>query len=90
MYINDRRAEIADATIRSHRSRLNHWITYCNDHDIETLDERSPMQAHKYKAWRRDRGDINHVTLKTQLDTLRVHLKWANGCKSYRKVYLTQ
>lgn len=76
MYINDRESELAAETIRSHKSRLTHWIEYCSETGIDTLDELEPLQVHQYKTWRKDRDEINHVTLKTQLDTLRVHLKW--------------
>jgi integrase len=34
------------------------------------------LTIHKYKTWRRSVNDINRVTLQTQLDTLRVYLRF--------------
>jgi integrase len=79
MYIADKQPELAQATIYSHRSRLSHFTEWCaGEGDIKFLSELDPINCHRYKQWRRDEHDINNVTLKTQLDTLRVFLRWAD------------
>lgn len=78
MYISDKQTELADATIYSHRSRLSHFEQWTSEQDhIDTLADIEPIDPHRYKQWRREEGGVNNVTLKTQLDTLRVWLRWA-------------
>ena len=74
-YLEDKKLSAAEATIISHRSRLNHFDEFCDEHDIESMSELEPMDCHRYKQWRVANHDIDTVTLKTQLDTLRVFLK---------------
>ncbi|MDZ5810569.1 tyrosine-type recombinase/integrase [Halorubrum sp. AD140] len=79
MYLADKQPELAQSTIYSHRSRLSHFTEWCaGEGDIKLLSELDPIDCHRYKQWRRDEHDINNVTLKTQLDTLRVFLRWAD------------
>ena len=79
MYIADKQPELAQSTVYSHKSRLSHFTDWCaGDGGIEYLSELDPIDCHRYKLWRRDEHDINNVTLKTQLDTLRVFLRWAD------------
>jgi hypothetical protein len=73
MYIADKQPELAQSTVYSHKSRPSHFTEWCaGDGGIEYLSELDPIDCHRYKLWRRDEHDINNVTLKTQLDTLRV------------------
>lgn len=76
LYLDDRRGNISQATLSSHRSRLSFWTQFCAEKDIESMQDVTGLTIHKYKAWRRDVNDINRVTLKTQLDTLRVYLRF--------------
>lgn len=84
LYLTDRRGDLRDSTIRSHRSRLSTFIDWCiEEEDLENLNDLSGSTIHRYKVWRRDDGDINTVTLKTQIDTVRVFIKWLEtieGC----------
>ncbi len=38
---------------------------------------------HQYRLWRRDEGDISVVTEKTQMDTLRVFIKWLESIDAF-------
>jgi integrase len=84
LYLNDRSSDLSDWTIRSHRSRLSTFIDWCIEEEgLEDLNELTGRTIHRYKIWRRDEGDINTVTLKTQIDTVRVFIKWLEtieGC----------
>jgi len=80
MYLQDRQANVSDATIRSHRSRLSHFLEWCEHQgDIEHVSDVTARHCHEYRLWRRDQGDPNAVTMKTQMDTFRVFLKWAES-----------
>ncbi len=77
LYIADRENNVAQATIYSHRSRLGHFIRWCNDEaEITNLNDLSGRQLHEFRIWRRMEGDLSPATEKTQMDTLRVFIKW--------------
>lgn len=84
LYLTDRRGDLSDSTIRSHRSRLSTFIDWCIEEEgLENLNEPTGRTIHRYKVWRRDDGEINTVTLKMQIDTVRVFIKWLEtieGC----------
>lgn len=77
LYIADRENSVSQATIYSHRSRLGHFVRWCNEEaDIANLNELSGRQLHEFRVWRRMEGDLSPATEKTQMDTLRVFIKW--------------
>ncbi|WP_049923916.1 tyrosine-type recombinase/integrase [Halopiger djelfimassiliensis] len=79
LYIADRQTDGAsEATLRSHRSRLGHFLDWCEAEDIDNLNDLTGRDLQRYKVWRSDFG-INRVTLKTQLDTLRVFIRWCES-----------
>lgn len=76
LYIADRENSVTQATIYSHRSQLGHFIRWCDDEGITNLNELSGRQLHEFRVWRRMEGDLSPATEKTQMDTLRVFIKW--------------
>ncbi|MFB6078252.1 MAG: site-specific integrase [Halarchaeum sp.] len=82
MYLADKQSDSAEATVRSHRSRLGHFLDWCDENGIENLNELSGRDLHRYKLWRQE--DINKVTLKTQLDTLRVFIRFCESIDGVR------
>ncbi|ATW87227.1 site-specific recombinase XerC [Halohasta litchfieldiae] len=76
MYLTDRENEVAQATLYSHRSRLSHFVRWCDENEVGNLNQLTGRMLHQYRLWRRDEGDIGVVTEKTQMDTLRVFIRW--------------
>jgi site-specific recombinase XerD len=76
LYLAHRENNVTDATIYSHRSRLGHFVQWCDEQDITNLNELAGRQLHEYRLWRRDDGDLSPATEKTQMDTLRVFIRW--------------
>lgn len=76
MYLTDRESEVTASTIRSHRARLKPFLQWCDEKGIENLNDLTGRLLHEYRLWRREEGDINVVTEKTQMDTLRVFVRW--------------
>lgn len=37
LYLAEREAEATESTIRSHGSRLNHFVRWCDERDIDNL-----------------------------------------------------
>jgi len=79
MYLADRQPELSQATIYSHRSRLSHFTRLCEQEGIEVMRTLSGLNLHEYRLWRREDGGINSVTEKTQMDTLRVFIRWCES-----------
>jgi len=83
MYLADRQPELSQATIYSHRSRLSHFTNWCNQENIGEMRELTGLNLHEYRLWRRESG-INAVTEKTQMDTLRVFIRWCESIDAVR------
>ena len=72
LYLADRENNVSQATIYSHRSRLGHFIRWCQaGASINNLNELFGRQLHEFRIWRRIEGDLSKTTEKTQMDKLR-------------------
>jgi site-specific recombinase XerD len=76
LYLADRQNELAKATQYAHSSRLGHFIRWCDEQDIDNLNELTGRTLHRYRLWRRADGDLAPPTEKSQMDTLRVFIRW--------------
>jgi len=79
LYLADRETEVAKATLYSHSSRLGHFTRWCNEEELNNLNDLTGRLLHEYRLWRRRDGDLAPATEKTQMDTLRVFVKWAES-----------
>ena len=79
LYLTDRENNVTEATIYSHRSRLGHFVRWCDEQEITNLNELTGRQLHEYRLWRRNEGDLAPATEKTQMDTLRVFIRWVES-----------
>ena len=82
MYHDAMRDEHAESTRRSEKHRLRAFIQFCDENEIENLNELAGRDLYEYRIWRRegqgdDREPIKPVTLKGQLATLRRFLRFA-------------
>lgn len=75
-YLQDKEQDCSQSTVKAHNYRLNHFVKWCDRNDIENINTLSGRDLHQFRNWRRNDGDLNNVTLHTQLGTLRVFLKW--------------
>ena len=76
LYLEEKRTKSAAATIRSHRSRLGHFVRWCDQRDIENLNNLTGRKLQEYRLWRRNDGNLSKTSVKTQVDTLRVFVRW--------------
>nr|WP_255169691.1 site-specific integrase [Natrononativus amylolyticus] len=69
---------MTEATLRSHRSRLGHFVRWCTDEkEIDNLNDLTVRNLHEFRLWRRDfNSGLAPVTEKTQMDTLRVFVRF--------------
>ncbi|WP_136689960.1 tyrosine-type recombinase/integrase [Halorhabdus amylolytica] len=76
MYLDERRNELAVATIQSHGYRLQQFVDWCNQDGIENLNELSGRDVHRFRVDRRNEDDLATATMKGQLATLRIFLRF--------------
>jgi integrase len=83
MYLDGRQDELSARTLQGHKYRLEAFLQWCDEEDIENLNELSGRDLYAYRIWRReghgeDREEISLVTLRGQLATLRAFLRFAS------------
>ncbi len=83
LYLAQRKDEVSDETIQAHHYRLKHLIRWCEQEGITNINDLTPLLLHEYRQWRKEDGDLNAVTLQTQLSTLKVFLRF---CESINAV----
>ncbi|APE95717.1 tyrosine-type recombinase/integrase [Halodesulfurarchaeum formicicum] len=77
LYLADKENELSEASLKGHKYRLGHFVRWCNEvQEIKNLNTLTGRQLHRYRLWRREDGDLNKVSEKTQMDTLRVFVRW--------------
>jgi site-specific recombinase XerD len=76
MYLRERQGEVSDRTLQAHHYRLEQFIRWCDRNDVENLNDLTGRDLHQFRLWRKDDGDLNTVSLRTQLQTLRVFTRF--------------
>jgi len=77
LYLRDRRTELAEETIESYRYKLTRFIEWCEQEDIDNLNELSGRSLLEFKQSRSE--DLNSVSLKGQLDTVRAFIRFCES-----------
>jgi len=77
MYLDDRRAEISEATLQAHHYRLKQFVEWCESENIENLNTLSGRDLHRFRAKRQNEDDLANATMRGQLATLRIFLRFA-------------
>lgn len=79
LYLDEKQQECSPATIRSHRSRLSHFTEWFKEETEYTyVHELGGLDIRRFRSWRFD--EHSNDTIATQLDTLRVFLKFCRDC----------
>lgn len=76
LYLADREAELSQATLYSHRSRIGHFVRWCHEQELTNLKDLNGRLLHEFRLWRREDGDLSSVSEKTQMNTIRVFIRW--------------
>lgn len=85
LYLRDRSTELADISLKSHEYRLNHFLRWCDHEKIQNLNSLSGRDLMRYKSWRQEDGDLTKTSLKTQIDTLRVFIRFCESIDAVRQ-----
>jgi site-specific recombinase XerD len=76
LYLAEKETEVAKATLDSHRSRLGFFLQWCDERGIDNLNDLTGRRLHEYRLWRRNVGELSPASEKTQMDTVRVFIRW--------------
>lgn len=82
LYLDHRETDLSDKSLENQRYRLGSFVEFCEENDIENLNELTGRNLHEFRVWRMNGegeqyGPVNAVTLKGVLSTLRVFLDFA-------------
>lgn len=69
-WLDRKRVELADATVRDYGYRLGQFVEWCEERGVESVRDLSGWELDSYEQFRR-RNDVAAVTLSNELTTLR-------------------
>ncbi|SNZ06495.1 Site-specific recombinase XerD [Natronoarchaeum philippinense] len=73
-FLQHREPSVRESTLQNARTRLAAFLDWCEEREIENLNELTGRDLADFVAWRR--GDLAAITLQKQLSTIRVALRW--------------
>ena len=76
MYLDNRRHEVADATLQAHDYRLKQFVLWCEAEGIDNLNDFSGRDIHRFRVKRREEDELATATMKGQLATLRMFMRF--------------
>lgn len=91
LYLEERKRDCQQATVDGHRSRLGFFVDRCRERGVDNMNDLAARDHHEFRVWRRE--DLNVVTERTQMATLRVFVEWcatidAVGTDLFKKIKL--
>jgi integrase len=84
LYLKHRKPNVSEATYYAHESRLGHFLRWCDENDITDMNDLSGRDMHRYRLWRQDDGDLNRVSVRTQMSTLTVFIRFCEQIDAVR------
>ncbi|GGL73785.1 tyrosine-type recombinase/integrase [Halocalculus aciditolerans] len=76
-FLRHREPSVRDSTIQNAKTRLRYFREWCEERNVENLNDLTGRDLSDFVAWRR--GDIAAITLQKQLSTIRTALRyWAD------------
>ncbi|WP_160134447.1 tyrosine-type recombinase/integrase [Halococcus salsus] len=76
LYLAQREGEVSEETLQSHHYRLKSFVSWLDDMDVRNMNSLTSRHIHKFRLFRKEEKDINKVTVRTQLSTIRVFVKF--------------
>lgn len=83
LYLAQKEEDASERTVQAHRYRLNKFLEWCGLENVTNLNALTGRSLYEYRLWRKDDGDLNTVSLRTQLSTLRAFMRF---CESINAV----
>lgn len=95
LYLDHKATHCTEATVTGHYYRTRHIVDWCEENDIDNLNDLTGRDLHELRLWHMEEHDINQLSLRQHMCTLRVFLKWAASIEAvpanlYDKVMVPQ
>jgi site-specific recombinase XerD len=85
MFLSEKKNEVAEATWKGYHYRLKHFVRWCEQNNIDNMNNLTGRSIHEYRVWRRDDGNLKKVSLRNQLVALRVLLKFCEKINAVKE-----
>lgn len=79
IHLDTRKHEVSQSTLDGYHYRLKHFIRWCEPEGIDNTNDLSGRDLYRFKTWHRDDGDLTPLSLGSQLDTLRMFIRWCES-----------
>ena len=63
MYLTDRERELRESSLGTYRSALGFFLEWCDEEEVENLNDLSGRDLHQYRIWRRNEAPSKTETL---------------------------
>lgn len=70
-YLEAISTEKAESTVQTRKYQLRHFVRWCDEEGINNMNNVDGRNLMKYRKWRREDGDLNNVTLRSQMSNVR-------------------
>ena len=77
LYLDHKATHCTEATVEGHYYRTKHIVAWCDENGIDNLNHLTGRHLHEFRLWHMEEHDINQLSLRQHMCTLRVFLKWA-------------
>lgn len=74
-WIRKRKTDSTDQTVRGYRSRLEQWLKWCDEHDVQTVSDLDSWLLDEYQLDLNAEG-LAPTTIKGRLNTLRLFIEY--------------
>jgi site-specific recombinase XerD len=75
-YLEAISVEKASSTIQTREYQLRHFTRWCDEENITNVNALDGRDMMDYRRWRRQDGDLNNVTLRSQMSNIRHFLNF--------------
>jgi len=82
LFLKHKSTECGENTVQSYEYRTNHFIRWCDETDLDNMNDLTGRDIQEYRLWRQEDGDLNRLTLNQQMSTIRVFLKWCGSIEA--------
>jgi site-specific recombinase XerD len=82
LFLEHKATDCTDSTVQNHRYRMKHFLEWCDEEDIDNLNDLSGRDIQRYRLWLADDDDVNALTMKNMMSGFRVFLKWAGSVEA--------
>lgn len=82
LFLDHKETECTESTVRNHRYHTNEFVAWCEENDIDNLNDLTGRDLQALRLWRKESGDINLMTLNNYMCSLRVFIKWCGSIET--------